>query len=52
MNLDGTGLALMDPGPANHRSILSPTRQFLVDNASRVDMAPTSPSSAPPMAMK
>jgi dipeptidyl-peptidase-4 len=41
VNLDGTGLALMDPGPANHRSILSPTRQFLVDNASRVDMAPT-----------
>jgi dipeptidyl-peptidase 4 len=41
VNLDGTGLALMDPGSANHRSIMSPTRQFLVDNASRVDLAPT-----------
>ena len=41
VNLDGTGLALMDPGPANHRSTLSPSRQFLVDNVSKVDMPPT-----------
>ena len=42
VHLDGTGLTLMDPGAANHQSILSPSRQFLVDNASRVDLAPTS----------
>jgi dipeptidyl-peptidase 4 len=41
VNLDGTGLTLLDPGNANHNSVLSPSRQFLVDNASRVDMAPT-----------
>jgi dipeptidyl aminopeptidase/acylaminoacyl peptidase len=40
--LDGTGLTLMDPGDANHRSVLSPTRAFLVDNCSRVDMTPVS----------
>jgi len=42
IHLDGTGLTLLDPGNANHTSVLSPTRQYLVDNASRVDMAPTS----------
>ncbi|MDE0914679.1 MAG: prolyl oligopeptidase family serine peptidase, partial [Planctomycetota bacterium] len=40
--LDGTGLTLLDPGDATHRSDLSPTRNFLVDNCSRVDMAPIS----------
>ena len=40
VRLDGTGLALMDPGPASHRSTLSPSKQFVVDNCSRVDMAP------------
>lgn len=42
VNLDGTGLTLMDPGDANHTSTLSPTRQYLVDNWSRVDAAPVS----------
>ena len=36
VHFDGTGLTLVDPGPANHRSSSSPSRQFLVDNASRV----------------
>jgi dipeptidyl aminopeptidase/acylaminoacyl peptidase len=42
VHLDGTGLTLLDPGNANHTSVLSPTRQYLVDNASRTDMAPIS----------
>ncbi len=40
--LDGSGLTLMDPGDANHRSILSPSKKYVVDNCSRVDMAPLS----------
>ncbi|MCP5023564.1 MAG: prolyl oligopeptidase family serine peptidase [bacterium] len=40
--LDGTGLTLLDPGNANHSSTLSPTQRFLVDNSSRIDMAPVS----------
>jgi dipeptidyl aminopeptidase/acylaminoacyl peptidase len=42
VNLDGTGLTLLDPGNANHTASLSPTRQYLVDNWSRVDAAPVS----------
>jgi dipeptidyl aminopeptidase/acylaminoacyl peptidase len=42
IHLDGTGLTLLDPGNANHQSSLSPTRQFVVDNCSRVDQAPFS----------
>jgi dipeptidyl-peptidase 4 len=42
IRFDGTGLTLLDPGNANHVSTLSPSKQFLVDNASRVDMAPVS----------
>ena len=42
VRLDGTGLTLLDPGDANHRSTLSPTKKYLVDNCSRVDMAPIS----------
>src|SRR5262245_19733339 len=41
VNLDGTGLTLLDPGDATHTSTLSPSRQFLVDNASRVDQTPS-----------
>ena len=41
VQFDGTGLALMDPGDATHRSSLSPSRQFAVDNASRIDKVPT-----------
>lgn len=40
--LDGSGLTLLDPGDANHRSDLSPTKKYLVDNGSRVDRAPVS----------
>jgi hypothetical protein len=42
VHLDGSGLACMDPGDANHRSTLSPTKGYLVDNCSRIDMAPVS----------
>ena len=42
VRFDGTGLRLLDPGDANHASTLSPTKQYLVDNYSRVDLAPTS----------
>jgi dipeptidyl aminopeptidase/acylaminoacyl peptidase len=42
VHLDGTGLALMDPGEGNHDSHLSPSRQYVVDNCSRFDAAPTS----------
>ncbi|MDA7977425.1 MAG: DPP IV N-terminal domain-containing protein [Pirellulales bacterium] len=42
VRFDGTGLKLMDPGNANHSSTLSPSKQFLVDNCSRIDMAPVS----------
>jgi dipeptidyl-peptidase-4 len=42
VNFDGTGLTLLDPGNANHTSALSPTRQYAVDNWSRVDAAPVS----------
>jgi dipeptidyl-peptidase-4 len=40
VHLDGTGLTLLDPGAADHDSRLSPARQFVVDNCSRVDLAP------------
>lgn len=42
VRLDGTGLTLLDPGDYHHNSSLSPSRQFLVDNATRVDQVPFS----------
>ncbi|MCI0637427.1 MAG: DPP IV N-terminal domain-containing protein [Gemmataceae bacterium] len=39
VRLDGSGLTLMDPGNADHKSMLSPTRNYVVDNCSRADMA-------------
>jgi dipeptidyl aminopeptidase/acylaminoacyl peptidase len=42
VQLDGTGLTLLDPGDAHHVSVLSPSHQFLVDTCSRVDLAPVS----------
>jgi len=42
VRLDGTGLTLLDPGNATHRSSLSPSKRFVVDNSSRVDQAPGS----------
>jgi dipeptidyl aminopeptidase/acylaminoacyl peptidase len=40
VRLDGSGLTLMDPDNANHNATLSPSRQYVVDNYSRVDLAP------------
>ncbi|MEE2883161.1 MAG: prolyl oligopeptidase family serine peptidase [Planctomycetota bacterium] len=40
--LDGTDLTLLDSGDANHRSVLSPTKKYIIDNCSRIDMAPIS----------
>ncbi|MAG57206.1 MAG: S9 family peptidase [Planctomycetes bacterium] len=42
VNLDGTGLTLLDPGPMNYRSSLSPTKNFVVANGTRVDGTPNS----------
>ncbi|HSZ57171.1 MAG TPA: DPP IV N-terminal domain-containing protein [Tepidisphaeraceae bacterium] len=42
VHLDGTDLVLMDPGDATHRSELSPSHEFVVDNCSRVDAQPVS----------
>ena len=42
VHLDGTGMTLMDPGNGSHQSVLSPSRQFVVDTCSRVDQAPVS----------
>jgi dienelactone hydrolase len=41
IHLDGTDLTLLDPGDANHRSVMSPSRQYVVDNCSGVDKAPS-----------
>jgi dipeptidyl aminopeptidase/acylaminoacyl peptidase len=41
VNLDGTGLALLDAGDASHDSRLAPNRKWIVDNSSRVDLAPS-----------
>ena len=37
---DGTGLTLLTPGDANHSATLAPSRKFVIDNMSRVDMVP------------
>jgi dipeptidyl aminopeptidase/acylaminoacyl peptidase len=42
VNMDGTDLTLLDPGDANHSSRLSPTKRYVVDTFSRIDMAPKS----------
>jgi dipeptidyl aminopeptidase/acylaminoacyl peptidase len=42
VNLDGTGLKLLDPGDANHTAVLNESNHYFVDNASRVDDVPTS----------
>lgn len=42
VHLDGSGLTLLDPGNADHDSRLSPSRQFVVDNCSRIDLPPVS----------
>ena len=42
VNLDGTGLALLNPGEAEHQSALSDSRRFFVDSHSRIEEAPRS----------
>lgn len=42
VHLDGSGLMLLDPGSSNHTSVLSPSKQFVVDNSSAVDKPPVS----------
>ena len=42
VHLDGGNLTLLDPGNANHESVLSPTRRYVVDNCSKFDQAPAS----------
>jgi dipeptidyl aminopeptidase/acylaminoacyl peptidase len=42
IHLDGTGLTLMDPGNGTHTSVLSPSKQYVVDNCNRIDMATVS----------
>jgi dipeptidyl-peptidase 4 len=38
VSADGGPIALLDPGNANHTSVISPSKRFLVNNFSRVDM--------------
>lgn len=40
VNVDGTGFTVLDPGNADHRSSLSPSRRFVLNNYSRVDVPP------------
>lgn len=42
VRFDGSGLKMLDPGNANHSSTLSPSKSYVVDNFSAVDMAPQS----------
>lgn len=39
VKLDGTQLVMMNPGNADHAGTLSTTKKYVVDSASRVDMA-------------
>ncbi len=40
VNLDGTGMSLLDAGDATHDSRLSSNKKWIVDNSSRVDLIP------------
>jgi dipeptidyl aminopeptidase/acylaminoacyl peptidase len=40
--LDGRGLHLLTPEDAEHRCVLSPSRRYLIDTYSRVDLEPRS----------
>ncbi len=42
VNLDGTDLRLLDSGDAEHTGTLSPSKNFLIDTCSRVNMVPES----------
>jgi dipeptidyl-peptidase 4 len=38
VNADGSALALLDPGNATHTSTVSPSKRFVVNNFSRIDL--------------
>jgi dipeptidyl-peptidase-4 len=40
VNLDGSGFALLDQGDANHSSVLSTSKKYVIDNFSRPDLVP------------
>ena len=40
VNVDGTGLAMLDAGDATHDGRLSPNKRWIVDNYSRIDLVP------------
>ncbi len=42
VNLDGTGLKLLDPGDFSHSAVLSDNGKYFIDTYSRVDTAPKS----------
>lgn len=42
VNADGTGFTLLDAGNFHNVAAMSPTKRFLVENHSRIDVAPTS----------
>jgi len=42
VNLDGSGLSLLDPGDFDHATDMSDDQQFFVDNFSRVNTTPAS----------
>jgi dipeptidyl aminopeptidase/acylaminoacyl peptidase len=42
VNLDGSGLALLNPGDFDHRARISESNRFFVDNYSRVNTTPVS----------
>jgi dipeptidyl-peptidase 4 len=41
VNLDGSGLTLLDPGDADQSSTLSPSKRYIVSVSSRIDQAPS-----------
>ena len=42
INLDGTGMKLLDPGDANHAANMCESARYFVDNSSRINAAPRS----------
>ena len=42
VNLDGTGIKLLDPGDASHAVVVADNGKYFVDNSSRVNSAPQS----------
>ena len=42
VNGNGTGLTIVDPGDATHNSVVSPTKRYVYDTYSRMDLPPKS----------